>query len=102
MAHTSPAGQFPGFTSSEVVIVKINVDDVVGEVAVKDVVGDREVEVVVDDVDILTAAGVVSDEVLMLGVSVVDARLAQLVSCVPWETHCIQSKLEVTLANTSG
>ena len=103
MAHTLPAGQFPGFTSSEVVIVKINVDDVVGDVAVKDVgetVEEDAGEIVVDDVDILT--DVVLDDVSMLGVSVVDARLTQLVSCVPWETHCIQSRLAVTLANTSG
>ena len=75
MAHTSPAGQFPGFTSSEVVIVKINVDDVVGDVAVEDVgkrVEEDAGEIVVDDVDILT--DVVLDDVSMLGVSVVDAR----------------------------
>ena len=75
MAHTLPAGQFPGFTSSEVVIVRINVDDVVGDVTVEDVgetVEEDASEVVVDDVDILT--DVVLDDVSMLGVSVVDAR----------------------------
>ena len=73
MAHTLPAGQFPGFTSSEVVIVRINVDDVVGDVTVEDVgetVEEDAGEVVVDDVDIFT--DVVSDEVSVLGVSVVD------------------------------
>ena len=51
MAHTLPAGQFPGFTSSEVVIVKINVDDVVGDVTVEDVgetVEEDAGEIVVD------------------------------------------------------
>ena len=71
MAHTLPAGQFPGFTSSEVVIVKINVDDVVGDVAGRKVAGEKVEE---DAGEVVLDVDVVLDDVSMLGVSVVDAR----------------------------
>ena len=84
MAHTWSAGQLPAFSSSKAVVDK-SIDEVVDEIAIE-VVGGAvvlEVEVVVGDVS-------------MMGISVVD------VSCVPRITDCIQSRLAVTLENTSG
>ena len=95
MAHTWLAGQLPAFSSSEVFVDK-NIDEVVDEIAIEVVEGAVVLEVVVVVGDVDKFADVVVDEVSMMGISVVD------VSCVPRITDCIQSRLAVTLENTSG
>ena len=95
MAHTWSAGQLPAFSSSEAFVDK-NIDEVVDEIAIEVVGGAVVLEVVVVVGDVDKFADVVVDEVSMMGISVVD------VSCVPRITDCIQSRLAVTLENTSG